>query len=218
MLGFKASAARRAARAACRHATPRVRRHAFGEQPYGLLPSPAGGRGAGGEGGRCGLVQGCKRGTQPNRRSTLTRNRRFRPLPSAGEVGAVLALALLAACADPQPEPIDPADAVTEDVIDALPDGEFEALAVGERYDDVDGLVLAAVPMAPDVLVETEPQEDGRLLIKIEASGFEDDSVQAQRFDVIAERGADGLTVRKIDEMYKCYRDDSDEWTTELCP
>ena len=181
-------------------------------------PSPAGGRGAGGEGGRCGPAHGLERSAEQNPRATLTRNRRFRPLPPAGEVGAALAFLLLAACSNPQPDPIDGPDVITEEAIDPLPEGPLDPLAVGQRYDDVDDLVLAAVPMAPDVRVETDDLEDGQMLIKIEASGYEDDAVEGERFDVTAERGADGLTVRKIDKYIKCYRDGSDDWTTGLCP
>ena len=130
---------------------------------------------------------------------------------------AVLAL-YCAACSDPQPDPITGPDVITEEAIDPLPEGPLDPLAVGQRYDDVDDLVLAAVPMAPDVRVETETLEDGRVLIKIEASGYEDDAVEGERFDVTAERGADGLTVAKIDKYNKCYRDGSDDWTKELCP
>ena len=130
----------------------------------------------------------------------------------------LLLILLLAACGEPQPEPIDPSEAITEDAIDPLPEGPLDPLAVGQRYDDVDDLALAAAPMAPDLLVETEERADGRLLVKIEASGFEDDAVEAQRFDVTAARGPDGLVVEAVLKMYRCRRDGTDEWTEDVCP
>ena len=127
-------------------------------------------------------------------------------------------LLFVAACADPQPDPITGPDVITEDAIDPLPEGPLDPLAVGQRYDDVDDLALAAAPMAPDVKVQAIDRQDGALLVRIEASGYEDDAVEAERFDVTARRGRDGLTVTKIEEYRRCYRDGSDDWTKELCP
>lgn len=130
----------------------------------------------------------------------------------------LFSLILLAACTETQPDPIAGPDVITEEAIDPIPEGPLDPLAVGQRYDDVDDLALAAAPMAPYVAVMVADEPGGEMIVSIEASGFEDDALEAQRFDVTATRGPDGLTVIKIDRMNKCYRDGSDEWTTDLCP
>ncbi|MBB4657638.1 hypothetical protein [Parvularcula dongshanensis] len=120
---------------------------------------------------------------------------------------------LLAACGQPDedvtletPRTV-PAEAPSE-----------EPLAIGTTYADVDTLVAAAAPMAPDIEVEAREQNDGEMRITILASGYEDDSLAAERFEIEADSGPDGLTVTGLEKSHRCYRGETEDWTTELCP
>ncbi|WP_031551760.1 hypothetical protein [Parvularcula oceani] len=93
-----------------------------------------------------------------------------------------------------------------------------EPLAIGTTYADIDTLVAAVAPEAPDIEIEARPQNDGERRIVIVASGYEDDSIAAERFEISAEEGPDGLTVTALDKTHRCYRGDTQDWTTELCP
>ncbi|WOI54614.1 hypothetical protein [Parvularcula sp. LCG005] len=136
---------------------------------------------------------------------------------------ALFSIGMLTACVTPasrealQLEPFVMTEAGWRAESDPVPDPFARPLAVGENYATLEDMVEAAqlYGKAIDVAVD---QRFNKLTVTMQADGYADDSIAAEKYVVQAVTLNSGFRAVDIEHFRKCRRAATGGWVTSPCP
>lgn len=70
----------------------------------------------------------------------------------------------------------------------------------------------------PETIITVAPNDAGVLQVTVVETGFLDDSVSGARRVYTIEYTAEGWEVLTATSEQRCFRGDTQDWTTEVCP